>query len=87
VDSLIEKGSAMRGIIIAALLLVAGPVLAQQALKSEPLPGHLGSGQTVLVDDGTCGPGKIKQITGGSDKDRLGGGQSGKQRSRKCISR
>jgi hypothetical protein len=77
----------MRGLIIAALLLAAGPVLAQQALKSEPLPGQLGSGETVLVDDGTCGPGKIKQITGGSDKDRVGGGQSGKQRSRKCISR
>jgi transglutaminase-like putative cysteine protease len=28
--------------------------------------GNLREGERVLVDDGTCGPGKIKEVTGGN---------------------
>ncbi len=51
-----------------------------QVLKQEPASGTLATGKTVLVDDGTCGPGKIKQVTGGSN-------QSGNpvKRSTSCI--
>ena len=48
-----------------AALLVSGPANAQ-VLKSEPAEGNLASGRKVLVDDGTCPAGQIKQVTGGS---------------------
>ena len=34
-------------------------------VKSEPAAGTLTTGARVYVDDGSCGGGKIKQITGG----------------------
>jgi hypothetical protein len=33
-------------------------------VKTDPPPGTLQYGQVVLVDDGTCPKGKIKQVTG-----------------------
>jgi hypothetical protein len=56
-----------------------------QVLKKEPGAGQLPAGSVVLVDDGTCGKGKIKQVTGGSN---MSGGQmvaGGSPRTRKCI--
>jgi hypothetical protein len=34
-------------------------------LKQEPFPGMMSPGAIVLVDDGTCGKGRIKEVTGG----------------------
>lgn len=48
------------------------------ARKREPASYTLPYGQTMLIDDGSCPKGKIKQITGG------GGGFS---RTRRCINR
>ena len=51
------------GIVLAAST-AAGVGSAQQVLKQEPFSIHYGS--VFLVDDGTCGKGKIKKIVGGS---------------------
>jgi hypothetical protein len=57
--------------VIAIGLLVGGSSLCgAEVLKQEPPAGSVPLGQKVLVDDGTCGPGKIKEITGGSN-DRM----------------
>jgi hypothetical protein len=37
-------------------------------LKREPAAGHLHTGEKVLVDDGTCPAGEIKELTGGSNR-------------------
>jgi hypothetical protein len=34
-------------------------------LKQEPFPGMMSPGAIVLVDDGSCGKGRIKEVTGG----------------------
>jgi hypothetical protein len=34
-------------------------------LKQEPFPGMMSPGAIVLIDDGTCGKGRIKEVTGG----------------------
>jgi hypothetical protein len=41
----------------------SGVCSAQVVVKMEPMEGQLRTGATVLVDDGTCGKGKIKLIT------------------------
>ncbi len=38
----------------------------QSVLKAEPPKGGLKTGQKVLVDDGSCPAGQVKQVTGGS---------------------
>jgi hypothetical protein len=62
-----------------------GSLCHAEVLKKEPPAGQLPAGSVVLVDDGTCGKGKIKQVTGGSN---MNGGQmvaGGSARTRKCI--
>jgi hypothetical protein len=34
-------------------------------VKQEPFDGMMSPGAIVLVDDGTCGKGRIKEVTGG----------------------
>jgi len=43
-----------------------------RVLKKEPPVGQLREGQTVLVDDGSCSAGQIKQVIGGNHV-RVGG--------------
>ena len=62
------------------LFLFASGLCNAQILKAEPEPGKLTAATVVLVDDGTCGKGKIKQVTGGSN-----GLMHPKSRTRKCI--
>jgi hypothetical protein len=50
-------------IALTALFAVGGICSAQVVVKQEPMEGQLRTGATVLVDDGTCGAGKIKLIT------------------------
>lgn len=45
----------------AAVVLFAPPSNAQVVVKQEPL--DMRNGATVLVDDGSCGKGKIKLVT------------------------
>jgi hypothetical protein len=48
---------------LAVALAASGICGAQVVVKMEPMEGQLRTGATVLVDDGTCGKGKIKLIT------------------------
>jgi hypothetical protein len=57
----------------------AGKLAVSQILKQEPAQGTLRPGATALVDDGTCGAGKIKQVTGGDGK--------GSPRKKACVAR
>lgn len=60
---------------------------AEPALKREPGPGNLRPGERVLVDDGTCPRGQIKEVIGGSNLDRGRSQSSGAQRVRRCVPR
>jgi hypothetical protein len=60
------------------LLLLAAPALAQQASRE---PDDLRLGQRVLVDDGSCPTGQIKEVLGSQMT------TSGVLRTRKCIPR
>jgi hypothetical protein len=62
------------------LFLVTSNLCGAQVLKQEPMPGKLPAGSVVLVDDGTCGKGKIKQLTGGDNS-----AMNPKPRTKKCI--
>ena len=56
----------------ASLFLFVEIASAQTVLSTEPPRGQLGSGEVVSV---SCGPGKARKITGGSD--RVGGVKTG----------
>ena len=56
------------------------PAFTRELLKHEPEAGKLPTGASVLVDDGTCPPGQIKQLIGGSIT-------AGIPRTRACVAR
>jgi hypothetical protein len=79
-------------ILLAAVLLSVSVSAEAQVLKQEPGPGTLRRGMSVLVDDGTCGKGKIKRVTGGSQGSMTSGEVSVNRgsaipRTRECIPR
>jgi hypothetical protein len=52
---------------VAGLMFVAlGLSGCQTVVKQEPPPGTLKAGHKVLVDDGSCPAGQVKQVTGSS---------------------
>ena len=51
-----------------------------QILKIEPAVGQLPAGAKVLIDDGSCPAGKIKQVVGGNVS-------LGQARARSCVPR
>jgi hypothetical protein len=72
------------------LLLVAGTLVAAAAttdkvVKQEPPMGKMTLGQRLLVDDGSCPRGQIKEVIGG-DHVNVGGTQHIVRKSR-CIPR
>ncbi len=58
---------------------------AAQMVKREPALGALKPGERVLVDDGSCGPGKIKEVIGGNHV--AVGGSDHIVRHRRCLPR
>lgn len=56
------------------------PAFTTQILKTEPAIGQLPTGATVLIDDGTCPTGQLKQIVGGNVT-------TGQPRLRSCVPR
>jgi Family of unknown function (DUF6719) len=76
----------MRGIIArfavatAAAALGLTAALATTIVKQEPPEGGLRYGQRLLVDDGSCPAGQIKELVGGKSS-------SGVKRVRRCIHR
>jgi hypothetical protein len=74
---------AMVGSAVVALLLAAsGACDAQTVVKREPFEGMMVPGAIVLVDDGNCGKGKIKEVTGGEV-----GAMNPRPRTRRCIAK
>jgi hypothetical protein len=73
----------------AVMFAIAATVLSGQSLaevlKREPPMGQLQEGQVVLVDDGSCPAGQIKQVTGGNHV--KAGGFKHIERTRNCIPR
>lgn len=68
----------------ATVLMAEGP----KVLPREPASGQLSPGETVLVDDGSCPPGQIKQVVGGSNQGKAGGSnRQGAPRTRACVPR
>ena len=68
--------------VIFAFLVTATDSHAQMVVKQEPFDGQMVPGQVILVDDGSCGRGKIKQVTGGEI-----GAMNPRPRTRTCIPR
>ena len=56
-----------------------------ETLKVEPSMGQLREGQRVLVDDGTCPSGQIKEVIGGNHVKV--GGTKHIERTHRCIPR
>ena len=73
----------MRVTFISALTLLAltAPALAQQTVMRESDIAELRLGQRVLVDDGSCPVGQIKEISGSQMT------PAGVVRTRKCVPR
>jgi hypothetical protein len=63
-----------------AVLLPCAAWTAVEVLKEEPPKNSLPRGKIVYVDDGTCPPGEIKEITGGSQ-------EKGIPRQVRCVKR
>ncbi len=77
------------GLAIALALTLTAAAMPGEAwaiiiLKKEPAEGALRSRERVLVDDGTCPAGQIKELIGGSNRSGAGTGQ---ERRRRCIAR
>ena len=73
---------------LGGLLSAVAFAASAETLASEPGPGALRAGETVLIDDGSCPPGEIKQVTGGGDtRHSTGEATSGGGRRRRCIKR
>src|SRR5439155_14430100 len=80
-----RQGSSMKQIVglgLFALLLAVSSSDAQFVVKQEPFEGQMAPGGIVLVDDGTCGKGKIKEVTGGELSPAIS-----RPRTRRCIPR
>ena len=65
---------------LAVLLAASGFCKAETVVKQEPFEGQMLPGAVILVDDGTCGKGKIKEVTGGEV-----GAMNPRPRTRRCI--
>ena len=69
-------------ITLAAILLLAGTAIAQVQIfsREQDIP-DLRLGQKIMVDDGSCPAGQIKEVQGAQMT------TSGVQRTRKCVPR
>jgi|AP12_2_1047962.scaffolds.fasta_scaffold496378_2 Family of unknown function (DUF6719) len=75
----------MRLLVGVVLLAASTTLTAAQYLDREPPMGALQEGQRVLVDDGSCGPGKVKEVIGGNHVKV--GGTKRVVRTRHCIAK
>ena len=71
--------------IVAMMAAAVAAPAAAQVLQREPPMGALREGQRVLVDDGSCPQGKIKEVIGGNHI--KAGGSKNVERIRRCIAR
>jgi hypothetical protein len=75
-----QRSSALLGF-IASVALISGA--SGQVVDKEPPLGQLREGQRVLVNDGSCPKGQIKEVIGGNHI-KVGGTKT-IERSRNCI--
>ncbi|MBI5322278.1 DUF6719 family protein [Bradyrhizobium sp.] len=76
----------LQALIVTALsTTMLAAAIAATVLKAEPPMGALKEGQRVLVDDGSCGPGQIREVIGGNHTKV--GGKSNIIRQYRCIPR
>jgi hypothetical protein len=80
-SAILERMKQFVALSVLGLLLAASSSDAQ-VVKQEPFEGKMVPGAVILVDDGSCGKGKIKQVTGGEI-----GAMDPRPRTRKCIPR
>jgi hypothetical protein len=73
------------GIFMLVAITADGVCQAGSILKTEPPMGALREGEIVLVDDGSCPKGQIKQVIGGNHV--KAGGYKNIVRTRSCIAR
>ena len=52
--------------VMSVVLMAIAAQAGQTLLKAVPKDGDIPYGKVVLVDDGTCPKGEVKEITGGS---------------------
>jgi hypothetical protein len=78
-SAIVERMKQFLALSVLGLLLAASSSDAQ-VVKQEPFEGKMVPGAVILVDDGSCGKGKIKQVTGGEI-----GAMDPRPRTRKCI--
>jgi hypothetical protein len=72
--------------LLVGFIIVASAVPASsEILKQEPPMGQLREGQRVLVDDGSCPSGQIKEVVGGNHVKV--GGTKHIERTHRCIPR
>jgi|KBSMisStandDraft_5_1062788.scaffolds.fasta_scaffold3298509_1 hypothetical protein len=74
--------STLLGMAMAMAIFMSSAAFGQM-LKREPAMGALQEGQRVLVDDGSCGAGKVKEVIGGNHVKV--GGTKNNVRQRRCI--
>lgn len=75
--ALLAAGGICRAQFFAAAASGQGNV---QVTKQEPFDGQMSPGSVLLVDDGSCGKGRIKQVIGGEI-----GAMNPRPRIRTCI--
>jgi len=72
--------------VLAGMLGIMQAHAGDRILKQEPGKGKLRAGQTVLVDDGSCPKGQIKEVKGGSNRSlKTEMKQAGSPRTHRCI--
>ena len=77
-----------RAAVVFAVLGYNHSASAAQKMSKEPAEGDLRPGQKVLVDDGTCPAGQIKEVTGGSNRNQIqAAATAGMPRQRNCVKR
>ncbi len=81
----------MRSVACALLICLLGITQASagvQILRHDPPPGKLPAGQSVLVDDGSCPKGQIKEVKAGSNRRIMTNGKlAGSVRVHHCVKR
>jgi hypothetical protein len=73
-------------VFVSSVLAACGVCNAVEVLKQEPALGTASPGEKFLVDDGTCGRGKIEELTIG-DWNYAMGASGADLRNRRCIAR
>ena len=76
------------GTFLIGMIGIAQASAGTQILRHEPGRGQLRTGQTVLVDDGSCPTGQIKEVKAGSNLSvRTNTKVAGSKRTHRCIPR